>query len=292
MLYLLPTFAWLKNLVQRKLVPIGFFLGVLVVITSSPFAALEAASVKLSWDPSPDVPVAGYAIYYGTASHMYTDKISLGNATSVTISNLVAGTTYYFAATAYDDAGLESPFSNEAVYTVPLDTSNQPSVLNPALSSDGQFSFTVSEVAGTPYVIEASTNLVNWEPVFTNVAPFIFTIPVDSQSSGWFFRANYSAAFDPNVTLATLTSSGQTNGQFGFVVSGVTGYPYAVEASTNLIDWVTITNSVSPFTFTAPDVYQFNQEFFAPFITHKRQTRKMQRDNSCASAQKPYYQPR
>jgi len=70
------------------LVPICFFPGVLVVFTSMPFAALEAASVKLSWDPSPDVPVAGYAIYYGTTSHMYTDKISLGEATAVTISRI------------------------------------------------------------------------------------------------------------------------------------------------------------------------------------------------------------
>jgi hypothetical protein len=261
-LYLLPTFAWLKNLVQRMLVPIVFFLGVSVAITSMPFAALEAASVKLSWNPSPDVAVAGYVIYYGITSHAYTDKISLGNATAVTISNLVAGTTYYFAATAYDNAGIESPFSNEAVYAVPLDTSNQPAVLNPALSSDGQFSFTISGVAGNPYVIEASTNLINWEPIFTNVAPFTFAIPVDSQSSGRFFRADYSAALDPKVSLATLTSAGQTNGQFSFVVSGMAGYSYAVEASTNLVDWVTVTNSVSPFTFTATDMYQFNQKFF------------------------------
>ncbi len=63
--------------------------------------------------------MAGYSIYYGTASRIYTNKISIGNGTSVTITNLVEGITYYFAATAYDDAGLESPFSNEAVYTVP-----------------------------------------------------------------------------------------------------------------------------------------------------------------------------
>src|SRR5450631_3214905 len=129
LLYLLPTFAWSKNRVQRMLLPVGFFLSVSVAITSMPLAALEAASVKLSWDPSPNVPVAGYAIYYGTTSHIYTDKIFLGNATAVTISNLVGGATYYFAATAYDDAGMESPFSNEAVYTVPPDTLNQPSVL-------------------------------------------------------------------------------------------------------------------------------------------------------------------
>ncbi len=190
-MYLLPTFAWLKNLVQRMLVPICFFPGVLVVFTSMPFAALEAASVKLSWDPSPDVPVAGYAIYYGTTSHMYTDKISLGEATAVTISNLVAGTTYYFAATAYDDDGLESPFSNEAMYAVPPDPLSEPPLLNPSLNSNGQFSFVVSGVAGYPYAVEASTNLVDWVMVTNRASPFTFTAGDMHQFNQEFFRAVY-----------------------------------------------------------------------------------------------------
>ena len=33
------------------------------------------------------------------------------------ISNLIVGTTYYFAATAYDNSNLESDYSNEAIYT-------------------------------------------------------------------------------------------------------------------------------------------------------------------------------
>ena len=35
----------------------------------------------------------------------------------MTISNLIVGATYYFAATAYDSANLESDYSNEAIYT-------------------------------------------------------------------------------------------------------------------------------------------------------------------------------
>src|ERR1700709_1979728 len=102
MLYLLPTFAWLKNLVQEVSLRVVFFLGVLVVIISMPFAAVEAASVKLGWNPSPAPLVVAYNIYYGTASHTYPDKISFGAATSAPIMNLVEGTTYYFVATAYD----------------------------------------------------------------------------------------------------------------------------------------------------------------------------------------------
>ena len=74
----------------------------------------------LAWNASTDPNVAGYNIYYGGASGVYTNEISAGNATNVTISGLVPGTTYYFAATTYDAVGMESPFSSEVSYLVPL----------------------------------------------------------------------------------------------------------------------------------------------------------------------------
>jgi len=43
------------------------------------------------------------------ASGIYTSKVSMGNTNSVTLSNLVAGTTYYFVVTCYNTAGDESP---------------------------------------------------------------------------------------------------------------------------------------------------------------------------------------
>jgi hypothetical protein len=63
--------------------------------------------------------VAGYHLYTGIASRNYTNMVELGNATSVTVSNLSQGTTYYFAVTAYDMVGLESSYSGEIAYAVP-----------------------------------------------------------------------------------------------------------------------------------------------------------------------------
>ena len=71
-------------------------------------------SVPLAWNPSPDPNVAGYKIYYGQASHVYTSSVDVGGVTNATITGLSAGLTYYFAATTYDATGLESDFSNEA----------------------------------------------------------------------------------------------------------------------------------------------------------------------------------
>lgn len=82
--------------------------------------SLPTASVVLAWDASPDASVSGYRLYYGVASRTYTNTVDVGNVLTGVISNLVPGVTYYFAATAYATNGLESDFSNEVGYTVPL----------------------------------------------------------------------------------------------------------------------------------------------------------------------------
>src|ERR1019366_330702 len=53
----------------------------------------------------------------GAASGTYTNTVDVGNVTDATISSLISGTTYYFAATAYDTSALESDYSTEAIFT-------------------------------------------------------------------------------------------------------------------------------------------------------------------------------
>ena len=48
-----------------------------------------AQSVTLTWSPSLDPYVAGYYIYHGVASRVYTNKVDVGNATNVVIDGLV-----------------------------------------------------------------------------------------------------------------------------------------------------------------------------------------------------------
>ena len=75
-----------------------------------------ASQVTLAWDRSNDSSVTGYNLYYGQASGTYTNVVPCGPATSIVISNLALGVSYYFAATAINEAGLESGFSSEVVY--------------------------------------------------------------------------------------------------------------------------------------------------------------------------------
>lgn len=89
--------------------------------------ATRTATIRLAWDrvttnadTTPCDDLAGYKIYYGTASQQYGTPINvvLANlsdplAPTYDLTGLTAGTTYYIAATAYDTSWNESVKSTE-----------------------------------------------------------------------------------------------------------------------------------------------------------------------------------
>lgn len=76
-------------------------------------------AVTLAWDAPTNQVEASFNLYYGVASRSYTNEVGTTN-TQCTVSNLVFGTTYYFAATCVASNGLESPFSVELTYATPI----------------------------------------------------------------------------------------------------------------------------------------------------------------------------
>ena len=70
-------------------------------------ARLEAASVTLAWDPNPEPDVAGYVLFYGTQSGVYTGSVDVGTHTKYTLLSIPEGT-YYFTVVAYDADGITS----------------------------------------------------------------------------------------------------------------------------------------------------------------------------------------
>lgn len=70
-------------------------------------------TVIVQWLPNNEADLAGYKVYYGKASHSYSKAIPAGLSTECTIPDLEGGYKYFFAVTAFDTAGNESPLSEE-----------------------------------------------------------------------------------------------------------------------------------------------------------------------------------
>ncbi len=76
------------------------------------------SSMLLTWSPNADLALAGYNVYYGTASGRYGPPINVGNIevnnqVSFRVNGLINGRIYFFALTAYTKDGQESAFSIE-----------------------------------------------------------------------------------------------------------------------------------------------------------------------------------
>ncbi|MBI5585758.1 MAG: fibronectin type III domain-containing protein [Deltaproteobacteria bacterium] len=101
----------MKIKIKRKLVT-GILL-VLICLSLGVPASAQAFRLTLAWDPNTETDLTGYKIYIGNEPKKYSWAIDVGNRTTGTVDNLVEGTAYYFALTAYNSKGLESGFSNE-----------------------------------------------------------------------------------------------------------------------------------------------------------------------------------
>ncbi|HEX4265020.1 MAG TPA: fibronectin type III domain-containing protein [Verrucomicrobiae bacterium] len=88
--------------------------------------ATPACLCALQWQGSPDSNVAGYAVYCSVAGSSTTNRLDVGAATSVTLKNLIASSTYYFYVVAYDGGQVESgpsnllPYNATAISTVQI----------------------------------------------------------------------------------------------------------------------------------------------------------------------------
>lgn len=105
-------------------------LGLLLLM----FGVAQAKDITLAWDKNPEPDVVGYKVYYKAESSAAPldgwgalegdSPITVGNITSTKISALMDNQTYYFAVSAFNAAGVESPLSEiVASAAVPVLTS-------------------------------------------------------------------------------------------------------------------------------------------------------------------------
>jgi hypothetical protein len=124
-------------------------------------AVAGISSVTLTWNVATDDSgsVKGYKVYYGTKAVVsdgdkYTyGPVDIGNKITYTLSGLTTGIPYYFAVTAYDAAGNESPKFSAEVSAVPLlgsADSEAPKIAKAEAVSKSQVRVTFTEAVTLP----------------------------------------------------------------------------------------------------------------------------------------------
>ena len=147
------------------------FFGICIIsLLGTLSTTLHAYSLELQWNAPSNQITAGYKLYYGTASRQYTNVSNAGTNLSYTVSNLVAGVPYYFAATDYDAQLQESDFSNEATWIGDgvLTLFIQPPALG---SSTNPITLQFPENPGKTYTVQASADLITWTNIAVDIAP-------------------------------------------------------------------------------------------------------------------------
>ena len=144
-----------------------FFLSFLLI--SSLFSQdAQAGQATLAWDPNTDSDLAGYKVYLGNASRSYQSSLDVGNKANATVTNLLAGATYYFAVTAYDSSRNESGYSNEVAYTIPAACTYSVSPVSQSFNSTGG---TGSEGVTTPSGCTwTAVSSASWIMITSNVS--------------------------------------------------------------------------------------------------------------------------
>lgn len=183
----------------RKTLP-GLRIAILVMlILTLPARQAGAAAVTLAWDANTEATVAGYRVGYGTTSGNYSSTVDVGNWTSVNISGLETGRTYYFACKAYDSTGRESAYSREISYTPPAAACTYS--ISPAsqsfVSAGGKGSVTVSAPSACTWSASSGASWVTITSGSGGTGP---------GTVGYSVAANTS----PSSRSATMTVAGST----------------------------------------------------------------------------------
>ncbi|HEU0011102.1 MAG TPA: hypothetical protein VFT34_14895, partial [Verrucomicrobiae bacterium] len=133
------------------------------------------------------------------------------------------------------------------------------------LNADGSAQYFLPSAPDTRYLIQATTNFVNWVNLSTNVAIGNFLDLVDLDAPHYPHRFYRSALFDA-VIGGLLSGFGRSaNGEVHFELTGLQARSYMIQASTNLVDWQTIATRVSDgrtLVFADLEAVHFSQRFY------------------------------
>lgn len=155
---------------MKKLLTTTLLAGVFAITTIAQSAQIyllpntnpAPASVSLAWDyPVNEMSrITNFNVYYGVGgSKQYTNVAKAGTNLTFTVTNLVRGTTYYFASTAVDKEGQESDLSNEITFRP------NPRPVPPIQRPLNQFGVASLSISGEPfanYMLQDTDLMAGW----------------------------------------------------------------------------------------------------------------------------------
>jgi hypothetical protein len=124
-------------------------------------------------------------------------------------------------------------------------TYGRPPQLAGTLAAGGRLQFVLRGQSGGNYVVQASTDLVNWRSISTNAIPAGGSIPIsDSDMTNYvrrFYRAVTVTTSPPQLVVLTANRVSAT-----LVLNGQTGSQCVIQASSNLVNWTAILTNIIP----------------------------------------------
>jgi putative Ig domain-containing protein/glucodextranase-like protein len=200
-------------------------------------AAAQAEPINLEWAANPEPGVLGYIVHVGTAPATYTASFDVGNQTSFTFPDAVAGKEYFFAVTAYSDPSLISDkseevagFSNAPPFLKnpgqPVAKRLQPATLQ--LEGGDPYGEPVSYTAtGLPpgLVLTASTGFISGTPLRAGYYPVTASASdgVLSASQSFVYvvaRGTVKDTLPPDVQIVSPSSANSTTTDSTLTIAG------------------------------------------------------------------------
>jgi hypothetical protein len=154
------------------------------------------------------------------------------------------------------------------VYGTAMPTiSEQPISVVAVVGDDADFDVIAAGAAPLAYQWQfTGTNL----PGATNITLTLTNITMDQAGMYQVVVTNSAGSVTSSVAqltiyptaAATLSAPVFSIGQFQFTVTGVPDFTYAVQTSTNLIDWTSLETNTSPFVITDTNVFEAPKNFY------------------------------
>lgn len=136
---------------------------------------INAASVKLAWNPNPETNIVSYTLAHKASGDSQYILTTVNHpATTITVSNLQDGVLYFFKVLATNSVGMNSEYSREISYQIPI-------TQDPIVSIDSS-KWKASAINSPESVMNAIDGdpLTFWETVGVSPLPQSFVLDLGS----------------------------------------------------------------------------------------------------------------